>query len=96
MPFDVFSLYDSVDGEHPDHFESLVRIDDPTIEHFVRERRHEGDSWPNAVVQINPAYVAGPVLSELPAAQRDESSIVTTGTGSAKSLSRGSIFGSVE
>ena len=114
MPFDVFRLRDRVVQEYRDYVESFVHVLDPRIDDFVRERLAEGELWPEAVLQLNPAYEPGPTLGELAAsgaitadtarffgpglqlhrhqaeaiaaAGRGENFIVSTGTGSGKSL----------
>lgn len=64
MTFDVFALRDGVVGEYRDYFESFVHIDDPRIREFVAERLAAGEPWPDAVLQLNPAYEAGSTLRE--------------------------------
>ena len=114
MPFDVFRLREHVVQEYRDYVESFVHVLDPRIDKFVRARLAEGELWPEAVLQLNPAYEQGPTLSELAAegailadtarffggelrlhrhqaealaaARRGDNYIVSTGTGSGKSL----------
>ncbi len=114
MPFDVFAMRDRVVGEYREYFESFVHILDSRIEAFVRQKLAEGELWPDAVLQLNPAYSPGPTVGELAArgtltaetaryfgvgvrlyhhqheaieiASRGEPYIVSTGTGSGKSL----------
>src|SRR5271169_716387 len=114
MPFDVFRLRDHVVEEYRDYVESFVHVLDPRIDDFVRDRLAEGELWPEAVLQLNPAYEPGPTLGELAAsgaitadtarffgprlrlhrhqaeaiaaAGRGDNFIVSTGTGSGKSL----------
>lgn len=111
---DVFALRDQVVDEYRSYVESFVNILDPQIEQFVRERLKGGELWPDAVLQLNPAFEPGPTLQELrdttriapetarffgpqlrlhkhqqdalEVAQRGEPYIVSTGTGSGKSL----------
>jgi ATP-dependent helicase YprA (DUF1998 family) len=114
MPFDVFRLREHVVQEYRDYVESFVHVLDPRIDAFVHERLAEGELWPEAVLQLNPAYEPGPTLGELAAndavladtarffgpelrlhrhqaealaaARRGDNYIVSTGTGSGKSL----------
>lgn len=111
---DIFALRDRVVAEYRDYFESFIHILDDRLEKFVKERLSDGEMWPDAVLQLNPAYEPGPTLGELAAqgvvtpetarffggslrlyrhqeealeiAQRGEPYIVSTGTGSGKSL----------
>ena len=114
MPFDVFHLREHVVREYRNYVESFVHVLDPPIDAFVRERLAEGELWPEAVLQLNPAYEQGSTLGELAssgailadtarffgpglrlhlhqaqalaAALRGDNYIVSTGTGSGKSL----------
>ena len=67
MVFDVFKLRDRVVGEYRDYVESFVHIYDQGIEEFVRAKLSQGELWPDAVLQLNPAYEPGPTLGELAA-----------------------------
>lgn len=114
MTFDVFALRERVVGEYHEYFESFVHIDDPRIDRYVRDTLARGEPWPDAILQLNPAYAPAASLGEMAArgairretadffgpdlrlhrhqeealaiAQRGEPYIVTTGTGSGKSL----------
>lgn len=114
MAFDVFGLRDHVVREYREYVESFIHIRDPRIEHFVQDMLARGELWPDAVLQLNPAYEAAATLAELAAravigqdtarffgpnirlyrhqaeaiaaAGKDEPYIVSTGTGSGKSL----------
>ncbi|HLH74780.1 MAG TPA: DEAD/DEAH box helicase, partial [Chloroflexota bacterium] len=111
---DIFALRDQVVGEYRDYVESFVNILDDQIDAFVRERLASGELWPDAVLQLNPAYEPadtlgalaqrGVICSEtarlfgpdlhlyrhqqdaLAAGLKGEPYVVTTGTGSGKSL----------
>jgi len=115
---DVFALREKVVSDYRHYIESFVRINDERINSFVEEQFESGALWPDAILQLNPAYEPGPTLDELAAtggilkstadffrgqggkpmrlyrhqqeaieiARRWESYVVTTGTGSGKSL----------
>ena len=111
---DVFALRERVVAEYREYVESFVNILDERIDAFVRDRLAGGELWPEAMLQLNPAYEPGHTLRELAAmgvitpetarffgpdlrlyrhqeealeiARREEPYIVSTGTGSGKSL----------
>lgn len=115
---DVFALREKVVSDYKQYIESFIRIRDGRIDEFVQEELKKGALWPEAILQLNPAYEPGPTLDELAAqsmilpetakffrlrdgkairlfhhqheaiqiARRWESFVVTTGTGSGKSL----------
>jgi hypothetical protein len=111
---DIFALRDHVVGEYRRYFESFINILDDRLRAFVQERLAEGEMWPDAVLQLNPAYEPGPTLRELAAqgtitaetgkffgldlrlyrhqeealdiAKKGQHYLVSTGTGSGKSL----------
>lgn len=115
---DVFALREKVVSDYRHYIESFVRINDERIAGYVQEQFEGGALWPDAILQLNPAYALGSTLQELAAsgtvlqatadffrgqggkplqlyrhqqealeiARRRESYIVTTGTGSGKSL----------
>ena len=115
---DVFALRNKVVSDYRRYIESFVRINDEDIAEFVEKKFNEGVLWPDAILQLNPAYQPGSTLDELAAqggilkatadffrgqggkplrlyrhqqqaieiARRWESYVVTTGTGSGKSL----------
>lgn len=110
---DAFSIHDGVLTRYSAYVRSFLRIRDPRIAEFVSQHLNEGRLFPEALVQINPAYEFGPAVAELSAqgtlhplcaeifrnirlyrhqyealqrALRHEHYILTTGTGSGKSL----------
>jgi ATP-dependent helicase YprA (DUF1998 family) len=115
---DVFALRDKVVADYRGYIESFVRIRDERLADFVDEVFERGDLWPEAILQLNPAYQPGPTVDELAAqgvllpataaffrqrdgrpirlyhhqreaieiARRWEPYVVTTGTGSGKTL----------
>ena len=114
MALDVFQLRDRVVEEYRDYVQSFVRVLDDRIDDFISSRLGEGELWPAAELQLNPAFKMDRTLGELAAqgiikpetarffgeelqlfqhqreaidiALRGESYVVTTGTGSGKSL----------
>lgn len=111
---DVFKLRESVVDEYRRYVESFIRVQDPEIEGFVRGELQGGFLWPDAVLQLNPAFEQDKTLAELAlsglitkdtarffgdnirlyrhqrqaidVATKNEPFVVTTGTGSGKSL----------
>ncbi len=114
MPLDVFQLKDSVVSEYQDYLQSFVQVLDPRIDDYVAEMLGKGALWPDAVLQLNPAFEMelnlrqlaeqglltgqtakffGPELQlyqhqreALDLGLKGESYVVTTSTGSGKSL----------
>ena len=114
MPLDVFQLCNSVVSEYRDYVQSFVQVLDPRIDDYVKRMLAEGKLWPDAVLQLNPAFERDQTLGNLAADgtimpetarffgeglrlyrhQREaiklglkgEPYVVTTGTGSGKSL----------
>ena len=114
MPLDVFQLCNAVVSEYRDYVQSFVQVLDPRIDDYVKRMLAEGKLWPDAVLQLNPAFERDQTLGNLAADgtimpetarffgeglrlyrhQREaiklglkgEPYVVTTGTGSGKSL----------
>ena len=62
---DVFQLRDDVVDGYADYVRSFLTIADPQIKGFVEERLDEGHLWPDALVQLNPAFQPGATIDEL-------------------------------
>ena len=114
MALDVFNLRERVVGEYRDYVRSFINVHDDRIDEFVSRRLEEGELWPDAVLQLNPAFEVDQPLGKLAAGGvltpetarffgdglrlfrhqreaidiglRGESCVITTGTGSGKSL----------
>jgi hypothetical protein len=67
MPLDVFSLRDRVVQEYRDYFESFINIQDARLRLFVEGELRSAKLWPDAVLQLNPAYQPDLTLGELAA-----------------------------
>ena len=65
MPFDVFKLRERVVGEYESYVRSFINILDPRIERFVDEELARGQLWPDAYLQLNPAFVRDQKLGAL-------------------------------
>ena len=115
---DVFALRDRVVNDYARYIDSFVRIRDKQIDKFVVDHFLSGTLWPDAILQLNPAYEPGLTVDDLAArgvlhedtarffrkpdglsvrlykhqqeaieiAAQKEPYVVTTGTGSGKSL----------
>ena len=117
---DVFEIQRRLVNDYRDYVESFVKIRDTRIRSFVEQEYGEGKYWPEALVQLNPAFAPGAWVDDLvdagtlhprcrdifrvgdekshpmrlhrhqedamTAAQSGASYVLTTGTGSGKSL----------
>ena len=106
MPFDVFGLRDHVVDQYRDYVESFIHVRDARIESFVNRMLERGELWPDAVLQLTLADLAGAGIigrdtarffgpsielyrhqaEAIAAVRASEPYIVSTGTGSGKSL----------
>lgn len=117
---DVFEIQRRLVDEYQSYVESFVKIRDGRIRDFVEQQYAEGKYWPEALVQLNPAFAPGAWIDDLvdagslhprcrdifrvgeekshpmrlhrhqeealAAARSGASYVLTTGTGSGKSL----------
>ena len=65
MTLDVFRLKDSVVSEYRDYLQSFVQVLDPRVDKYVAEMLDQGTLWPDAVLQLNPAFEMDQTLGEL-------------------------------
>lgn len=65
MPVDVFALRDQVVGEYRHYVTSFINIFDDQIDSFVKKELDSGRLWPEAVLQLNPAFESGADLASL-------------------------------
>jgi hypothetical protein len=61
----VFRLRDEVVDGYADYVRSFLTIADPHIKGYVEARLVEGHLWPEALVQLNPAFEPGATIDEL-------------------------------
>jgi ATP-dependent helicase YprA (DUF1998 family) len=61
----VFRLRDEVVDGYADYVRSFLTIADPHIKGYVEDRLAEGHLWPEALVQLNPAFEPGASIDEL-------------------------------
>ncbi len=62
---DVFKLREYVVDEYRSYVESFVNVHDERLAAYVRQRLDGGELWPEAVLQLNPAYEPAETLGEL-------------------------------
>ncbi|MGI8405223.1 MAG: DEAD/DEAH box helicase, partial [Thermomicrobiales bacterium] len=62
---DVFKIQEALVGDYKSYVESFVSIRDPFIRQFVKNEYDKGRYWPEALVQLNPAFSPGPTVPEL-------------------------------
>lgn len=114
MTLDIFELRNEVVDEYRDFVTSFVNVREPRLRAFVDEELARGRLWPEAILELNPAFARGRTLGELARegvirdetarffgrelrlfahqeeairlAAADRSFVVSTGTGSGKSL----------
>ena len=62
---DVFKLRDTVVQEYRDYVESFINVLDGRVATFVKDELSAGHLWPDAVLQLNPAFEEDRSLGEL-------------------------------
>jgi ATP-dependent helicase YprA (DUF1998 family) len=62
---DVFALRDHLISDYTSYIQSFIRIRDPHISLFVAEQISTGLLWPDALIQLNPAFEPGEWIEEL-------------------------------
>jgi ATP-dependent helicase YprA (DUF1998 family) len=62
---DIFKLRDHIVNEFAAYTQSFLNILDPDIREFVRQELARGKLWPDALVQLSPAYDRSLTVAEL-------------------------------
>src|SRR5262249_26389719 len=62
---DVFALRNQLVEDYSAYVRSFIRIRDERIDAFVREKLSSGLLWPDALIQLNPAFEPGEWVDEL-------------------------------
>ncbi len=62
---DVFQLRNHVVGTYSAYTTSFLNIADEEIRAFVQERLHAGELWPDALIQLSPAFAYDQTVAEL-------------------------------
>ena len=62
---DVFQLRGNVVSNYSDYIESFLNILDPKIKDFVDAQLASGVLWPEALIQLSPAYQAAESVAAL-------------------------------
>jgi superfamily II DNA/RNA helicase len=114
---DIFNFRNEVIGDYRRYIESFLKIRDPKLKEFVDRELEKGQLWTDPLVQLNPSYRQGGIVTELiqqgtlhpdcakyfskngqpyrfhyhqqqafETAKRLEPYVLTTGTGSGKSM----------
>ena len=60
-----FSSVRDVVSEYRDYVRSFIRIRDPRVSDYVKQELAAGELWPEAVLQLNPAFELDSTLGEL-------------------------------
>jgi len=62
---DAFKLQRRILDDYNSYVKSFLQIRDPQIREFVNQELAKGALWPEPLLQLNPAYEAGPGLAAL-------------------------------
>ncbi len=62
---DVFNFRKQLIRDYRDYVESFIQINDPRIHSYVHEILDNGELWPEALIQLNPAFEPGAWIDEL-------------------------------
>src|SRR5690606_4887383 len=65
MSVNVFEIQQKLVGDYKTYVESFVSIRDPHIRDFVHSEYSNNKYWPEALVQLNPAFASGATVREL-------------------------------
>ena len=62
---DVFDFRRQLIRDYRDYVESFIQIKDPDIRSYVHDILDNGELWPEALIQLNPAFEPGAWIDEL-------------------------------
>lgn len=62
---DIFRYREDLLGDYSAYVKGFLEVQDSEIEQFITSRLDGGFLWPEPLVQLNPAFLAGPTIDEL-------------------------------
>lgn len=66
---DVFALRQRLVDDYATYASSFIEIQDPRIQHFVKDTFQQGVFWPESLIQLNPSFRRGDSIDQLVADQ---------------------------
>ncbi|HNJ40302.1 MAG TPA: DEAD/DEAH box helicase, partial [Acidobacteriota bacterium] len=62
---DIFDFRDQIIGDYSSYVKSFIQIKDLRIKAYVNELLHQGELWPEPLVQLSPTFAPGKSIEEL-------------------------------
>lgn len=62
---DIFKYRQDLLGDYSSYVKGFLEVQDPDLETFVNTRLDGGFLWPQPLVQLNPAFLPGPLIDDL-------------------------------